>query len=875
MAFCGSAFAQPIVAPNQAHVKLADAVAAYKSHSHTQNLQEDEKGKNTFDLAKILKGERDKDYRFNHWFWYWQRHTDANGYLVPPIATYNEWQKYQRQTNSRNSERVTSSSLNWTFQGPDSSGAFVDDGAGSGVGRINVVSFHPTDSNTLCIGSPGGGAWKTTNNGVTWTNLTDQLPNISVGDIKFNPLNPNTMYLCSGDRDASDYYGIGVLKSYNGGTTWNTTGMVWIESMLNIANCILINPLDTNALVLGTSSGIYYSSNGGTTWTLRFAGDVKQLVYRPNDTNIIYAGTSSFGASAQVYRSANGGLSWTQVTHFTTVDRVSIAVTPASPNKVMALTSSSTGSNPDGLDGIYNSTDTGHNFTEIYTGNCSGNDLLGWDATASDCSGQGWYDLPIAISPVNANLVYVGGVNGWSSTNGGTSWQILNQWTGQLTGIAVVHADKHFLGFNPLCPNRLFETNDGGVYSTYNASSTGVWYNHTNGLGITEFYGVGVSGVSSFVIAGAQDVGTKLIKPGLFEEADGGDGMWSQLDNVDPTVGYASSEGGYIDIIDPTATQPDLTANDISANILGGSIEGNGAWVTPFMIEPLCHTCLLAGYSDVYKTTNKGSTWTSLSSGMTSNNLAKIGLTPADSNTIYVSEDANSTPIHYTHNMGATWTSLANPYMDFITDIKVDPRDKNHIWVTFGGYAVTHVAEWSPATGWLSFDAGLPDVPTNCIAINNITREMYLGTETGVFYRDSTMSAWVANSNGMPVVSVTDLEINYTAGEIWAATYGRSLWHALLPTSIPSLIPFAADAIIVAPNPSNGNFSVTFNTITEHKIYLRLIDATGKTVWEQKNVLNLGTPLPVNTQGLSNGTYVLEVGTEKSIAGRQKIVVVR
>jgi Secretion system C-terminal sorting domain len=874
------ATAQPVMSGNGKRIKLSDAVEAYRSsQEEAGGHQESEKSvKGTFDLNRLFKGEKEHDYRFNHWLWYWQRHIDQDGYLVSPAATWKAWKSEQDSRKGHSNARTTSSGLTWSFQGPDSSGAFTGDGAGSGVGRINVVAFHPTDTNTYIIGSPGGGAWRTTNDGHSWTCLTDMLPNLSVGDIKYNPLNANTIYLCSGDRDGSDYPGIGVLKSYDGGLTWTTTGMVWPDSLYNTANCILVNPLDTNSLILGTTNGVYRSYDGGASWSLHSAGNFIQMVYRPNDTMIVYAGTSSFGSSAQIYRSANGGNSWTSVTSFTDVDRVAVAVTPASPNLVKALASTQGGSNADGLEGIYTSTDSGLTFTVTYTGGCTGgHNMLGWNANASDCGGQGWYDLPIAISPVNASLVYIGGVNAWRSTNGGTSWTIMSQWTQESPGVKVIHADKHCMAFNPLSPNRFFETNDGGVYSAYNPTSSGTWRNLTNRMGITEFYGVGVSGVANFVIAGAQDVGTKLIRPTLFEEGDGGDGMWSQLDFADSTVGYASSEYGYIDIINPTAVQPDLTANDISANIAGGSIEGTGSWVTPFMVEPGCHTCLVAGYNAVYKSGDEGGSWTAISpSFSTSNTLSRVALTPADSATIFVAEDNVAAPLHYTHNNGTTWTTLTVPYSSvYVSDVLVDPRDQNHIWVTISGYGGNHVSEWSPTTGWQTFDAGVPDMPVHCITINKLTREMYLGTETGVYYRDSTMSSWIPNSAGMPAISVTDLEINYTVGEIWASTFGRSLWSAMLPTLVPTIAPFTNDGISIAPNPNKGSFSVTLNRVSDPQVSMRLMDVTGKLVWSGENMDNTGSNIQISTPGLQDGVYILDVMARGVLVGRQQLVVVR
>ena len=870
-ALCGSIGAQPIITGNQAPVKLSDAVANYNKYiaPYRQGDKDKDAG------PKFAKEDREKDYQFKRWLWYWQQHLDANGYMVSPMKTWEEWSKLQQKNTAA---KTTSTAIrgDWTFQGPDSSEA-----GGEGVGRINVVAFHPTDVNTFWIGSPGGGAWKTTNNGANWTCMTDQLPLLSISDIKFNPLNPNTVYMCTGDRDGQDYYSIGVLKSTNGGTTWNTTGISWTTSQFNVANSILVNPIDTNSLVLAATDGIYRSFNGGTTWTQVVpAGDYMQLLYRPNDTNIVYA-TSYYdyasSTNAQIWRSKDGGTTWTQVSSFTDADRVSLAVTAANPNIVKALVSAVDATNADGLSGIYSSSDTGHTFTQVFAGGCSGTqNLLSFNQDGTGCGGQGWYDLPIAISPANANLVYIGGVNGWNSVDGGVTWTIMNQWYPGLPGVAAIHADKHFMGFNPLLPTRFFETNDGGIYSSDDAIGSGVWNNLTNGLGITEFYRVSVSDGAGYEIAGAQDVGTKKVQPGLFEVADGGDGMETAIDFADATVAYASSENGYIDILSPVSA---LNPNDISYNIPPiGNVEGTGGWVTPFIIEPSCHTCLLAGYTQVYRSPDEGNSWTAISPVLTTSSgygdLLRVVTTIADSNTIYVAEDG-TTNIFYTHNQGGSWTTITAPYTGFTTsDVQVDPRDKDHIWVTFSGYGSPQVAEWTLSGGWSLLNTSLPDVPVNCIAVDKINRDLYVGTDIGVFYRDTTMSAWVPYTNGMPSLRVNDLQINYATSEIWAATFGRSLWKSgkHLSTSSVSIVPFLPDAISINPNPNHGSFTVTANNINDKQVTMRLIDNAGKTVWEQQGVLH-GNKLDVNVKGIISGTYLFELGTEQGIAGRQKMVI--
>lgn len=878
MIFCLHMTAQPFISGNASAVKLDDVIAVYKKMHPDYGIRQNRIVKAI--LPGLPKEENEVNYQFDRWLWYWKQHTDGNGYLVSAAKTWQEWKNEQHR--NHNAARTTSGvAANWVFVGPDSS-----DANGEGVGRINVVAFHPTDANTFWIGSPGGGAWKTTNNGASWTCMTDQLPLLSIADIVFNPLNPNTVYLCTGDRDGSDYPGIGVLKSYDGGVTWNTTGMTWAPNLYNVATSMLVNPLDTNSLILATTVGMYRSYDGGTTFSMVNAGNFYQLLYRPNDTNTVYA-TSYISYSpsllnAQIWRSTNGGTTWSQQTNFTTTDRVTIAVTPAAPNIVLGVGSASSGSNADGLDGIYKSSDAGNTFTEIYAGGCSGN-LLTWDAMGNGCGGQGWYTLPLAISLTDSNIVYTGGVNTWRSADGGHSWSIANQWTNQLSGVAVIHADKHWMAYNPLTPNVLFETNDGGVYSSSNPVSTGTWNNHTNRMGIEEIYRTSVTNITNFAIVGAQDVGTKIVRPaGVYEEADGGDGMACLLDYADSTVGYASSEGGYIDILNPTAAPPIFTANDISANISGGSIEGTGGWVTPFILEPSCHTCILAGYAAVYKSTDEGSSWTSISSALTTGDLYRVVTTTADSNTIFATEDAPSQNIYYTHDGGATlWTTMTAPYSgsQFISDIKIDPRDKNHIWVTYAGYGSPQVAEWTPSGGWQQINTGLPDLPVLCFAIDYLSRDIYVGTEIGVYYRDSTMTSWLPYATGMPNVEVTDIEINYAANELWAATYGRSLWKSPKHTTtisplavMPAVVPFVADGVTISPNPNHGNFTVTVKNIADKQVTMRLTDDNGKTVWQGNGTLRSGK-LDVSINGLIAGTYIFEIGTGNVIEGKQKVVI--
>jgi len=836
------------------------------------------KNNTTEDDEEVPKGviKENKDYHFERWVWYWKQHTDANGNLVPSIKTFQEWQAYEQRNGAANKlARTTGGNMsNWKFQGPDTSS-----GGYSGIGRINVIAFHPTDVNTFWIGSPGGGAWRTANAGTTWTCMTDQLPVLSVSAITFNPLNANTIYLCTGDRDGGDYSSVGILKSTNGGTDWDTTGLKWSTSAYMRANDLVINPLDTNCLTLATNYGIYRSRDGGATWTLKVdSGNFKQVLYNPADTNVMYASTAYYYYpginNANVYRSTNGGATWTQVTNFTNATRVAIAVTAANPKIVKVLVANYNGSNANGLNGIYSSSDSGKTYRLTYAGDCTHN-MLTYDDSGHGCGGQAWYDLCMVMNPIDSSKLYVGGVNSWYSSDGGSSWNLMTFWYDiSLTpAVATAHADKHYMAINPLVSTNLYQCNDGGVYVTTNPTIAGAWVKKlSNGLGITEFYRNAVENDATFVLGGAQDNGTKRVDSlGTYYDIGGGDGMQCQIDPVDPTTYYYATQ--YGNIVKHDAYPP-------YNHSISDTFHSSGAWVTPYTLLPSCNTCIVAGYKKVFLSVDQGGTWSAISDTFSTNKndrIERLGLTAADANTIYVLVD-NQNNIFYTQDLGVTWKSIFCPYSSYgnMSDIRVDSKNKDHFWVTFSGYDTIRVAEYNKASGgWKSISQNLPNVPISCIVQDTSNGYLYAGSDVGVFYRGDTMTMWHAYNTGLPSVRASDLGINYATGEIWAATFGRGMWKSAKqgkPTGI-SIIPFAENALVVSPNPNKGNFTVTGIKVADKKVNLRLVDNTGRIVWQGENVFDATCKLQVNTTNVPRGSYVLVITSGTVSVGKQKVVV--
>ena len=662
----------------------------------------------------------------------------------------------------------TANSVNWVSLGANSSG-----GGYAGIGRIACIAFHPSDNNTYWVGAASGGLWVTTNNGTNWSCLTDNNGALAVSDIVIPSdfATSNTIYIATGDRDGWDNNSIGVLKSTNGGTTWNATGLSYSLSNSYMVNRLLLNPTNNQSIIAATSNGVYKTLNGGTTWTTQLStNNYIDMEFKPGDTNTIYGSTQN----GTIFVTTNGGTSWTQAFSDANAQRIELAVSANQPTWVYALADQS----DYGLYGIYKSTNNGVSYTQIFAGTTE--NLLGWYSDGSDSGGQGFYDLSMAVSPTNASTLLVGGVNTHKSTNGGTSWTCSNCWVGSSPynsgNYPVAHADKHCLKFR--ANGDLFETNDGGVYISTNSGTS--WTDKTNGMVISQMYKLGVSQtVSTEVITGLQDNGTKLLSGGTWADEIGGDGTESIIDYTNVNIQYGEIVQG--DIIMTSNHWSSQT--DISANI--ATTPPTGAWVTPYIIDPVNHQTLYAGFADVYKTTNSGTSWTKISTMNTSNNLRSMAIAPSNNQVLYV---ADQTTIWKTTNGGTSWTNITGtlPVSNGnITYITIKNDDPNTLWVTMDGYNANRVYQSSNAgTSWTNLSTGLPSLPAYSIVQNKQSTsevQLYVGTELGIYFKKGTAN-WVAYNTNLPNVKIGEIEIYYDANpqnsKLRAATYGRGLWES-------------------------------------------------------------------------------------------------
>lgn len=751
-------FARLLQDPN---ATLQEKRAAFDAYWKTRDPKEKGKGWKAFKRSEYMM----------------RRRLDASGREANPLIVFEEGVKARMQYENAGAQKNLSSAQaasTWQYIGPPNG---VPTGGG-GAGRLCFITFDPANPANIWVGSPAGGLWRSTNSGTNWTVVNDKLANLGAAHLAIDPTNSNVMYLSTGDRDANDTYSIGLLKSTDGGLTWNTTGLIYTVNQMIHVNCVLIDYTNTQVLYAATSQGVYKSVDGGVNWLNVKAGNFKDLKFKPGDHNTVYAAGSTFT------RSTNAGQTWSNVSlpspNGNNIGRVAVAVTAADSNIVYVLAGQ--GSSGDyGFAGFYKSTNSGQSFTKV----CSSPNLLGWSASGSDSGGQAWYDLAVAANPGNANEVIVGGVNTWKSSDGGSSFSLFTHWYGG-GGKPYVHADVHAIEYVPGNNSSIVIGTDGGIDLTTNGGTSFTLI--SNGLQIGQQYRLGVSQSNiNLTLTGWQDNGTSLTDQGTTtsERVLGGDGMECAVDPVDDQNMYAEYYYGYI--------QKSTNGGNSFFTIVGSGgtdVDEDGDWVTPYVIDPNNPNTIYVGKSQVYKSVNGGSGFTTVSSISSGGNMIiALAVAPSNSNYVYA---AKSNEVWLSTDAN-TFSQVALPYGQ-ITYLCVDPQNEQRVWATMGGYNAGNKVYYSSNAGanWTNISANLPNIPVNCMAYGLGSNDgLYIGTDIGVYYKDSTMSNWIFYSDGLPNVIVNELEFHVSSNKLRAATYGRGLWE-VGAYSVPTTPPVAA-----------------------------------------------------------------------------------
>ncbi len=718
--------------------------------------------------------------QFKRWEYFYTKRTFPSGNRPDPVVMEKEYNSFLGDRGKSKTTHQTTTAANWTYVGNTS----VPSGGG-GDGRVAHIRFDPNNANIVYACTPSGGLWKSTNGGTSWSTNTDKLIDLAVNDIAINPLKTNIMYMATGDGDAA--YAtytpttVGVLKSFDGGTTWQPSGLYYNISMtgpsISTFNELLLNPVDTNVLFCATTAGVFLSTNSGSYWTNVLPGvQAYDIQYEPGNYKVVYVST----LDGQFYRSSNSGASFTQITSglpsAMIYARMEIGVSPANPAYVYILAADSASG---GFVGLYQSTDTGKTFTTKSTSP----DILGWNSNGSGAGGQGWYDLTIAVSPSNATTLFIGGVDIWESTNGGANWSNKSDWTSN--GSNYVHADVHHLTFANGSSTTIWAAGDGGVFLSANTGTS--WTDMSNNLEIAQQYGVGPSSLTTNLwLTGWQDNGTELTNGVTWSQTVGGDGTQCFIDYTNDNNMYASY---------PYGTLYYSTNGGNTWGNGGNGISDNGPWITPWVEDTKTPNTIYAGFSNIWKSTNQAKNFSKISSWASSSyQITAI----ADGQNLYNSwiYACTDSLIYYTSNGGTTWTNITGTLPTNnagMYAIAISPNHPYRAWVTFSGYSANDKVYETKDAGatWTNMSAGLPNLPVNCIVYQpNSADGIYVGTDQGIYYHDTIINTWVDYSNNLPNTVVQDLKISKKSGNLLAATFGRGTWQSATYTS-PTAAPVA------------------------------------------------------------------------------------
>ncbi len=713
---------------------------------------------------------------WKRWEWFMSSRLGPNGEFVNINQKMIDATGVQQNRKLRSAAEFANlaqlSSGSWALVGPTS--------LTTGIGRVDRMAFHPTDANTVYAGSAGGGLWKTTNAGTSWTNLTPDIPCLGISGIAIDPDSPNTIYILTGDGDSNstgsglvEGFGymrlsIGVLRSTNGGANWTHTGTFPGADYSNLISYRLtMHPTNPLILFACTNQGIFRTGDGGNTWDLvEDRGMFFNVKFKPGNAGRCYA-ISLDGGISKFFTSNNGGLSFIydstitpQINNPTARSDIAVAASNSSVVYILAGGVQNAGGF---YKGLYRSTDSGITFNQ----QSNSPNILGGANDGSDNSNNSWYDLAIAVSNTSSNTVAAAATRVWRSLDAGVNWA----YRGNL------HGDIHDLAYNPV-DNKLWAATDGGVYSSEDNGAN--WAAHFEGMSISQLYRMAVNPDSYLeMLGGLQDNGAikRINGSSTFDQINGADGFTVEYDAADTSVYYAIINRGIVR----------FTNSGTTANAVTPAINQN-----PFASSMATHP---TAANTVYFATN--AFWRS-NNAVSPNNWTVVQNVqggwamrscPSNSTRIYMAGGAqfNSANgiLRRSDDAGVTWpiANILSSNDSFpttfpkITYINVDPTNSSRVWVTFGGYTENLKVYYSSNAGvtWVNRSGTLPNLPVNCIAIDN-NNNAYVGTDNGIYYRGTGMNDWVPFYNNLPYVPVTDLVISEADNRIRASTFGRGIW---------------------------------------------------------------------------------------------------
>jgi hypothetical protein len=662
-------------------------------------------------------------------------------------------------------------------------------------GRINSIALHPTDLNTVYVGAADGGVWKTSDGGSGWLPLTDGQCSLEIGAVVVDPVSPNIVYAGTGDprlaQVSDEPGGCGLLRSTDGGANW--TVIAGTASFGTRVEKLVIDPTTagsstaTKIFAATGDKGLLRSTDSGSTWTpVLSGGDASDVVIDPSNAQTVFAAIgNAFCCSTTngIYKSTDGGATFlTKLAGgFPTasVGVIKFDIARSAPSTLFAAVQSQTN---DSLLGIFKSTNSGATWSQVAASGAFGGRQLD-------------YDITLNVDPANANTVYFGASVLYKSIDGGASFNVLSDFSGP------IHPDFHAFVFQPSNSNTIYVGNDGGIYKSTDGGSS--WTSLNSDLPLTQMYPGGALHPSdlNIILAGTQDNG--IVKYSGFATWDEvrigpsgtflcGDGGFTAIDQSTPTTFYAACFGEGAAINGPIVYRSDDGGSTWTAKTNG--INANDAAAnSPLVMSPSNSQTLYYGTNKVYKTTDRGESWTA-SGTIFQGGVLVTAIAPAASNTnvIYIIVDLGPTGLFKSTDGNASYTAVNSSSLPagFVpSSLAVHPTDANTVFVGYKKSSFTPgvLKSTDGGTTWTDITGNLPaDVPINAIALDPSapTSKILVATHLGVFGTVDGGATWTPNGVNLPNVIVIDLKYHPATAELVAFTYGRGAWKATLNVAV-------------------------------------------------------------------------------------------
>jgi photosystem II stability/assembly factor-like uncharacterized protein len=689
-------------------------------------------------------------------------------------------------------------------------------------GRICRVAGVPGDPLVYYAATASGGVWKSTDGGIKWKPIFDDQPVSSTGSIAVAPSAPYTVYVGAGEANirGNVQAGNGIYKSTDGGKTW---AHVWKQ--VGQIGTITVHPTNPDicfAAVLGHAfgpngeRGVYRTLDGGKTWKQVLFKDrdtgASDVCFDPSNPTIVFAGLwqarrrpwelTSGGPGSGLYVSRDGGDTWTQLGPFPRDKyeektpgkglpegpwgKVGVAVAPSDGDRVYAVIEAEDG-------GLYRSDDGGQT----------------WSLASGDrkLRQRAWYYSTITVDPKNADVVWCPQVQMLRSIDGGHSF-------GMVTGM--YHGDNHDMWIDPQNPRRMIIGNDGGVNLSTNGGRT--WF--APPLPISQFYHINVDTRTPYHISGTmQDIGCAAgpsnslnfagIRLADWYSVGGGETGYTLHDPKDPNIVYAGEYAGIITRYDHRLRQ----ARNVS--IYPDNPSGHGAedmkyrfrWPAPIAGSPHDPKAIYHAGNVLFKSTDGGQTWATLSPDLTRNDKSKqkwsggpitgdnttaefyctisaVAESPKRKDLIWVGSDDGL--LHLTRDGGKSWANLTDklpPFPEWGTIKMIEPSrfDAGTAYVVIDAHLLDDTHPYLFRTNdygqtWQVMSDGLPqDIYLHAVREDPAKQGLLLlGTERGVNYSTDGGVTWHPLKLNLPTVAIHDMVVK--DNDLILGTNGRSIW---------------------------------------------------------------------------------------------------